>query len=130
MFFLLPCTWNGVFFKAAIFNQDISTWDTSSVTEMRCMFFHAKRFNQPIGSWCTSACVDMSCMLWGATDFNHDISQWEISPNADSRYIFTPTKRDELNKRKKQAKTKKRKVSEVFANEFKKQFKVHIKRSK
>ena len=33
------------------FNQDISKWDVSKVTNMSGMFLRATRFNQDIGSW-------------------------------------------------------------------------------
>ena len=36
------------------FNQDISSWDTSSATSMSKMFENATSFNQDISSWCVS----------------------------------------------------------------------------
>ena len=33
------------------FNQDISNWDVSNVTDMNYMFTNAKKFNQDISSW-------------------------------------------------------------------------------
>ena len=41
------------------FNQDISTWDVSNVTNMRAMFFGAVYFNQDIGFWDVGNVTDM-----------------------------------------------------------------------
>ena len=38
-----------LFLKETGFNQDLSAWDTSSVTDMEYMFYHASSFNQDIG---------------------------------------------------------------------------------
>ena len=61
------------------FNQDISSWDTSNVTNMSTMFVNAKSFNQDIGSWDTSNVTDMSAMFYNATSFNQDIGSWNTS---------------------------------------------------
>ncbi len=52
------------------FNQDISTWDTSKVTNMSYMFYNANAFDQDISGWDTSKVTDMSGML-SATSFNN-----------------------------------------------------------
>ena len=41
-------------FQGTSFNGDISSWDTSNVTDMKGMFSGATAFNQDIGSWDTS----------------------------------------------------------------------------
>jgi surface protein len=60
------------------FNQDISSWDVSTVESMSHLFFKATAFNQDIGSWDVSAVIDMSSMFSG-TAFNQDISNWDVS---------------------------------------------------
>ena len=48
------------------FNQDISQWDVSNVTNMSGMFNGASVFNQDIGSWDVSNVTDMNyvqCIL-------------------------------------------------------------------
>jgi surface protein len=62
------------------FNQNISSWDVSNVTNMNGMFTFQGCFNQNISSWDVSNVTDMSSMFFGADGFSHDISQWPV-PN-------------------------------------------------
>lgn len=43
-----------MFYNNNLFNQDISVWDTSNVTEMEQMFNGASVFNQDLSGWCVS----------------------------------------------------------------------------
>ena len=72
------------------FNQNISSWDTSNVTNMHGMFSStgAHTFNQNIGSWDTSSVTDMSEMFLNADSFNQNIGSWNTSSVTDMKYMF------------------------------------------
>ena len=47
-------------FRGAVsFNQDLSEWDVSGVTDMNSMFDYAGSFNQDISHWDVSSVTDM-----------------------------------------------------------------------
>jgi len=66
-----------MFTGASIFNQDISTWNTTNVINMQGMF-QLSMFDQPIGSWNTANVTDMTAMF-ALSQFNQDISGWDTS---------------------------------------------------
>ena len=70
--------WNNLFQNNTTFNQDISTWDVSNVTNMRAMFQNTNDFNPDISNWDTSNVTTMYYMFSGS-DFNQDISSWDVS---------------------------------------------------
>ena len=45
------------------FNDDISDWDVSNVTNMNNMFYSDYAFNQPIGNWDVSKVTTMEYMF-------------------------------------------------------------------
>ena len=55
------------------FNQNISSWDTSNVTNMQDMFWGVTDFNQDISSWNVSKVTNMMRMFDRAYNFNQDI---------------------------------------------------------
>jgi hypothetical protein len=68
-----------MFNSASVFNQDISMWDTSKVSQFGGMFSRANAFNQPIGSWNTSSAVSMGEMFAHNSRFNQYIGEWDTS---------------------------------------------------
>ena len=75
-------------FANSNFNQDISHWDTSYITDMSEMFYNATSFNQPLNNWDTSNVKSMSKMFFNATTFNQPLSNWDTSNVKDMSYMF------------------------------------------
>jgi hypothetical protein len=72
----------------ATFNEDISAWDTSGVTNMFSMFFKASAFNQPIGDWRVDKVTSMGSMFQAAKSFNQNLSGWDVDHVDDLSKMF------------------------------------------
>ncbi len=81
---------SGMFAGATSFNQDISNWDVSNVSNMMGMFDLATSFNQDISNWDVSKVSDMSFMFNHAESFNQNLSGWDIT-NTNSDFMFSGT---------------------------------------
>jgi surface protein len=77
-----------MFYSTGISNEDISRWDTSSVLNMSFMFYDARSFNGDISGWDTSSVTDMSGMFYNAGDFNEDLNKWVTSKVVDMSNMF------------------------------------------
>jgi surface protein len=76
-----------MFWADTLFNQDIGNWDVSNVTVMNHMFYDASKFNQDIGVWEVSNVSNMDGMFYQTHAFNQDLSNWcvtNISPQPSS----------------------------------------------
>ena len=70
------------------FNQDISSWDVSNVTDMTRMFYKTNAFNQPIGNWDVSNLTNMS-MMFNQSSFNQPIGNWDVSNVTNMGAMFS-----------------------------------------
>ena len=78
---------------------DISTWDTSKVTQMASLFRFiplqpnqhvpgADTFNDDISNWNVSNVTTMYSMFEGAAQFNQDLGNWNVSNVIDMEAMF------------------------------------------
>ena len=68
-------------FQNSAFNSNIGSWDVSSVTIMSSVFYSNEAFNQNIGSWDVSSVTNMNTMFYQAEGFDQDLSGWCVQSN-------------------------------------------------
>ncbi|WP_405370592.1 BspA family leucine-rich repeat surface protein [Nonlabens sp. Asnod2-A12] len=79
---------SGMFIGADDFNQTINSWDVSNVTDMSSMFEGSEAFNQPLDNWDVSNVTDMSSMFEGSEAFNQPLDNWDVSSVTTMQYMF------------------------------------------
>lgn len=57
---------------------DLSSWDTSNVTDFNQMFLRASSFNGSVSGWDVSSCTSFAGMFQQATSFNQSVSNWNF----------------------------------------------------
>ncbi len=91
-----------MFQRAALFNDDISDWDTSNVIVLAHMFDGASNFNQNIdykvnpddsASWDVSKVWYMEYMFKDAVNFNGNIAHWNTESARNVINMFNGAKR-------------------------------------
>ena len=73
------------------FNEDISHWDVSNVTNMSGMFSYADAFDQPIGDWDVSNVTSTRSMFLNTDAFNQSIGKWDVSSMTNMWNMFRST---------------------------------------
>lgn len=74
-----------MFLNATVFNQSISTWNTSNLIFANGMFQGATAYNQPMdydsvnNYWDMSTVQNCSSMFAGATSFNQPLNNWQMT---------------------------------------------------
>ena len=80
---------SSLFSAESSFNEDISAWDTSGVTDMDSMFEDASAFNQPLSDWRVDKVTSMHEMFSGASTFDQELG-WCVSDGVDRVSALSP----------------------------------------
>lgn len=77
-----------MFADLPLFNQNIGGWNTSNVNTMASMFVRDVSFNQDLHLWDTGQVTDMSSMFEGASAFNGNVTTWDTGNVTTMRLAF------------------------------------------
>ena len=80
----------GIFEKTKFEYIDISDWDVSNVTYMRCMFYGCEALKSvgDLSNWDVSNVTDISGMFYDCASFNQDLSGWNVSNVRFNTFVF------------------------------------------
>lgn len=71
------------------FNSDLSSWNTTGITDMSFMFNEAKAFQgRGLEYWDVSRVTNMDSMFKGSTQFNGDLRAWNVSSVTSMQFMF------------------------------------------
>jgi len=70
------------------FNDDLSGWTTTSMTNIGNAFHTTANFNQDISGWDTSSVTTMEGTFVSSTTFDQDIGSWDISSMTVASNMF------------------------------------------
>jgi len=79
---------SAAFLECKVFNVDISTWNVSSATGLASMFYHAEKFNVDISGWNVSKNKGFQAMFFMALSFNVDLNPWDVSSATSMKTMF------------------------------------------
>lgn len=78
----------------ASFDEDLSGWDTSAVTDMSSAFEGCQSFRGTgLEHWNVSSTTDMSDIFRGNSRFNGNLSSWDVSSVTTMNYMFRGARR-------------------------------------
>ena len=70
------------------FNEDISHYDVSNVSNFENAFYGASNFNQPIGNWNVSSGINFSGVFKNAEHFNQPLPNWSFESVSDKDKLY------------------------------------------
>lgn len=80
-------SFDSMFAYTTLNDSNLSSWNTSNVTNMSWMFYGATTFDQPLNAWNTSKVTDMNNMF-GLSSFNQPLDKWDTSKVTDMSSMF------------------------------------------
>ena len=70
------------------FNEDISNWNVSNVTDMESMFSDCKIFNKPLNKWDVSNVRNMRSTFFYCKNYNHPLNSWNVGNVTKMNFMF------------------------------------------